>query len=85
MKKSHKKNRGNRREQQRRRRQNNKSIKKQEYEYQLIDGNFSSLVCAYCVYYKGYLTNNQLIRHTCKQRECVQLKSLEWAFENNKR
>lgn len=69
---------GDRRSQQQRRRKNNKGIPIQKEEYLLIDGNYSNRPIAYCCHYKAYLTNNQIMCHDCKNRNCSQLKSFEY-------
>ena len=75
---------GNRREQRRRRKKNNKGVKKQQDEFLLIDGNYSNVPYKYCCYYKGYITKNLSKRHNCENKNCIQLKSLEWALTKNK-
>lgn len=75
---------GDRYGQQRRRRINNKDVPEQDHDFMLIDGNLSRQPYRYCCHYKGYLTRNQYKIHGCGKRQCVNLKSLEWAIERNK-
>lgn len=61
---------GNRRNQKKRRRKNNKDVEKQQYEYKLIDNNYSCQPYGYCNYHKGYLTKNQCLLHNCENKKC---------------
>ena len=45
-------------------------IKKRDYEYRLIDGNWTYHPTAYCTYYKGFLTQKLSKTHRCKERMC---------------
>lgn len=68
---------GNRKAQRKRHRRNNKFVPKQEFEYLLIDGNYSYQPYKYCKYYRAYLTKNLYLRHDCKNRHCHCLRELE--------
>ena len=68
-------------ESQKRRRRNNKGVPKLKDYFFLIDGNYSNQPYAFCTHYRGFLTKNQSIRHSCEERNCKNLKSLEWAMK----
>ena len=52
------------------RRRNNYNIPRQEYTYDMIDGNKTYYPYAYCIYRKGYLTKSLAETHQCEQRQC---------------
>ena len=60
-----------------RRNSNNKSIPAQEYEYEMIDRNWTTRPYGYCHRYKGYLTKNMALRHNCEKKQCPMFKDLE--------
>lgn len=68
---------GDRSAQKRRRRNNNKHVEYQDNLYLMIDGNFTHVPVAYCSHYKGYVTQNMLMRHECDKRNCPRLKMLK--------
>lgn len=68
---------GDRSAQKRRRRNNNKHVEYQDNLYMMIDGNFTHFPVAYCSHYKGYVTQNMLMRHECDTRNCPRLKMLK--------
>lgn len=76
--------RGDRNAQRRRRRKNNRTVPVQDEDYKLIDNNYSPQPFAYCCYYASYMTRNQTILHRCKERECQNCKTFEWAKKRGK-
>jgi len=44
---------------------------KREYEYELIDGNYSRYPVGYCRYRKGYLSVGLMETHRCNERRCT--------------
>lgn len=60
----------NQKQSRRRNKVNNRGVPKQDFEYELVDGNWSDRPVAYCTYYKGYLTKNQAMRHNCIDKKC---------------
>ena len=49
-------------------------VKRTEYEYRTIDGNWTVYPVAYCTYHHGVLTHKMMKVHGCKQRNCQRLK-----------
>ena len=52
-------------------------MKKECWEYKLIDGNWSSRAVAYCSYKDGCLTEALMKTHRCKERQCKRLQEIE--------
>ena len=72
------KGRGNLKEQRRRRKERLKQHgPRQEYEYELIDGNYSHYPVGYCKRHLGWLTLGLMNTHKCVVRGCVQLSPFE--------
>lgn len=44
-----------------------------DWEYRLIDGNWTRQPVAYCKSKKGYLTEGLMKTHRCKKRKCMHL------------
>lgn len=57
-------------------------MKKDYWEYRLIDQNWTRHPTAYCKRKKGYLTNGLMRTHKCKQRQCPML-DLNIVLEDN--
>lgn len=71
---------GNRKAQRKRYKNNNKGVPKRDEAYLGIDGNYTYRPYKYCCYHKAFLTKNMAMRHNCDNRNCQNLKTLEWAF-----
>ena len=56
---------------------NTKSIPIHQYEYEMIDGNWTIRPYAYCHYYHGYLTKNMALCHNCEKRNCNRFMTFE--------
>lgn len=50
-----------------------------DWEYRLIDNNWTRNPVAYCRYRKAYLTRKLMRTHRCEQRKC---KRLQYDLEN---
>ena len=49
-------------------------VRRTEYEYRCIDGNWTVFPVAYCTYYHGALTQKMMKVHGCKKRNCQRMK-----------
>lgn len=47
--------------------------KEPEWEYRLIDNNWTKHPVAYCEYKEGYLTEGLIKTHRCRKRKCDRL------------
>lgn len=56
---------------------NNASTPVQNYEYEMIDGNWTARPHGYCHKYHGFLTRNMAIRHRCEKKHCPLFKTFE--------
>jgi hypothetical protein len=71
------KNKGNRKAQRKRRKQRLKHRSgASEYEYRLIDGNYSCFPAAFCMAHDGFLTEGLMDTHRCRQRKCPQIRKV---------
>lgn len=60
-----------------RRNRNNASTPVQDYEYEMIDGNWTARPYGYCHKYHGFLTKNMSIIHKCEKKNCCLFKTFE--------
>lgn len=60
-----------------RRKRNNYSTPVQDYEFEMIDGNWTAKPHGYCHKYHGFLTRNMAIRHRCEKKQCPLFKTFE--------
>lgn len=51
--------------------------KEPEYEYEMIDGNWTTKPIGYCLNHKGYLTENMARIHRCKKKQCASFRSMQ--------
>lgn len=56
------------RKRKRKRRRKTKGVKRQQLQYQLIDGNMSYYPVAFCSRYDGWLTNAMIEVHGCRDK-----------------
>lgn len=54
-----------------------KASQKPEYEYEMIDGNWTSKPIGYCLNHKGYLTKNMIRTHKCKKKQCTSFRTVQ--------
>lgn len=52
-------------------------VKEPEYEYEMIDKNWTIKPIGYCHRYRGYLTSKLAQVHHCIERNCAMFKTLE--------
>lgn len=50
-----------------------KNNKEPDWEYRLIDNNWTRYPTAYCRYRKSYLTEGLMKTHRCRERQCKRL------------
>lgn len=55
-------------------------VKKKQYQYLMIDGNWTWFPCAWCKAKKGCLTKKLMKTHKCKEKNCTALDG-EMEFE----
>ena len=48
-----------------------------EWEYRLIDGNWTYKASGYCTYYRAYLTDALMRTHGCLKKNCYRLRTIE--------
>lgn len=48
-----------------------------DWEYKLIDGNWTRNPCAYCNYRHAYLTKGLMNTHQCIERQCKSIR-MDW-------
>ena len=68
-----------------RRKHNNATTPVQDYEYEMIDGNWTARPYGYCFIHRGYLTRNMAIRHKCEKKKCTQFHTFEYHEEWKRR
>ena len=55
-------------------------VKKTEFEYLTIDGNWTNHPVAFCHYYRGALTRGLMHTHKCSEKNCRRLNK-KYKFE----
>ena len=64
---------------------NNATTPVQDYEYEMIDGNWTTKPYGFCFKYRNYLTKNMAVLHKCEKKHCRLFHTFEQHEEWKKR